>query len=818
MKLDLSPAPRARLGRWSCTLLLALLLTACDESNTQADAADNRVIAAVRHGDGSIQAASSLNVGEQLLLQAPAGGGETAAYQWYRNGEPIDGATAASYELGQVSSIDDQAQFRVHISSPANPAGVSSQPFTLNVQPGAGIDLLAGPLGGPGDADGFGAAARFSEPRSLSRDAAGNLYVLDGDINQQSIRKISPAGQVTTLVGAPKPIDLFNGIYTEPTLRGVYQISSDAAGNVYATDHNVIFKITPAGIISTLAGQQYNSGQIDGQGAAARFSFISRLSCDTAGNIYALDGTALRKISPNGEVTTLAGQFDAKGNNDGSGKAARFNSPAGLAIDNAGNIYIADNGDDVVDLTDNAKDSGKPSLRKVTPDGQVSTLTQISQQIAALLGERSYNLGDMGRDAAGNLYLQVWLETPLLPPDAQVLLKVSAAGMVSKLADSGMPGSAAYSGAGQLPLYSSGVAVDASGNVYGADVRNTSIIKIAANGKKTRIAGSAGQDENSQRDGQGRDARFYSPNQIATDGQGNAYVAGGDHTIRKIAANGVTTTLAGKTFEPGSSDGSGSSARFNFPGAMVTDSAGNLYVADSGNYSIRKITPAGVVSTLAGGGEYGDSDGKGAAARFGYLSALSIDTAGNLYTLQAYGNIRKITPDGVVSTRAMGNAFAGATLVIDSKGNAYTTMPLANQLLKLTPGGEIIAIAGNGIPNSNCLGLATPQAITLDADDNLYVADTLNHTICKVTPAGVVSTFAGKAGVSGVLLGALPGGLNQPVSVAVGKRHGRPTLFVLNQQWGSRLRDKTPSDGISIALPVPPYRQSELNVVTVPLP
>lgn len=809
MKLDLSPAPRARLGRWSCTLLLALLLTACDESNTQADAADNKVIAAVRHGDGSIQAAGSLNVGEQLLLQAPAGGDETASYQWYRNGEPIDGATAASYELGQVSSIDDQAQFRVHISSTANPAGVSSQVLTLNVAPAAGVDLLAGPLGGPGDADGFGTAARFSEPVSLSRDAAGNLYVLDSDFNQQSIRKISPAGQVTTLTGAPKPIDLFSGNYTEPALRWMFQISSDAAGNVYATDHSFILKITPAGQISTLAGQQYSPGQLDGHGAAARFRFISRLSCDAAGNIYALDGAALRKISPGGEVTTLAGQADVRGSSDGSGKAARFDSPQGLVVDGDGNVYIADNGD--------TNSGSKASLRKVTPDGQVSTLTQVSQQIAAALGNRSYRLAEMGLDDAGNLYLQAWLAVPTLPDDAQVLLKISQAGVVSKLADSGLPGGAAYPGAGQLTLSSNGVAVDASGNVYVADSANTTINKIAANGKKTRIAGSAGQDEHSHRDGSGRDARFYFPNQIATDGQGNTYVAGGDHTIRKIAANGVTSTLAGKAFEPGNNDGSGSSARFNAPGAMVTDSAGNLYVADSGNYAIRKITPAGVVSTLAGSAE-GSNDGKGTAASFGYLSALSIDSAGNLYTLQAYGNIRKITPDGLVSTRAAGQEFAGSTLAVDSRGNFYTTMVLANQLLKLTPNGEIITIAGNGISNSNCLGLAIPRAITLDADDNLYVADTLNHTICKVTPAGVVSTFAGKAGVSGVLLGALPGGLNQPVSVAVGKRHGRPTLFVLNQQWGSRLRDKTPSDGISIALPVPPYRQSELNVVTVPLP
>jgi sugar lactone lactonase YvrE len=809
MKLDLSPAPRARLGRWSCTLLLALLLTACDESNTQADAADNRVIAAVRHGDGSIQAASSLNVGEQLLLQAPAGGGETAAYQWYRNGEPIDGATAASYELGQVSSIDDQAQFSVRISTAANPAGLLSQVLTLSVAPTTGLDLLAGSLGGPGNSDGLGAAARFSEPRSLSRDAAGNLYVLDGDTNRQSIRKISPTGQVTTLVGTPKPLDLFSGNHTEPALRWMYQISSDAAGNVYTTDHYTIFKITPAGQISMLAGQQYSLGQIDGHGTAASFRFISRLSCDAAGNIYALDGAALRKISPGGEVTTLAGQADVRGSSDGSGKAARFDSPQGLVVDGDGNVYIADNGD--------TNSGSKASLRKVTPDGQVSTLTQVSQQIAAALRNTSYGLADIGLDGSGNLYLYAWLETPQLPPDALILLKISQAGVVSKLADSGLPGSAAYPGAGQLTLYTTGAAVDASGNVYVADSRNTTINKIATNGKKTRIAGSSGQDENSHRDGSGRDARFYFPHQIATDGQGNTYVAGGDHTIRKIAANGVTTTLAGKVYESGNTDGSGSSARFNAPGAMVTDSTGNLYVADSGNYAIRKITPTGVVSTLAGSSE-GSNDGKGTAASFGYLRSLAIDPAGNLYTLQAYGNIRKITPDGVVSTRAAGQEFAGTTLAVDSRGNFYTTATMANQLLKLTPNGEIIAIAGNGISNSNCLGLAIPQAITLDADDNLYVADSLNHTICKVTPAGVVSTFAGKAGVSGVLLGALPGGLNQPVSVAVGKRHGRPTLFVLNQQWGSRLRDKTPSDGISIALPVPPYRQSELNVVTVPLP
>lgn len=146
--------------------------------------------------------------------------------------------------------------------------------------------------------------------------------------------------------------------------------------------------------------------------------------------------------------------------------------------------------------------------------------------------------------------------------------------------------------------------------------------------------------------------------------------------------------------------------------------------------------------------------------------------------------------------------FAPTTLAIDGQGNLYSRLALANLLVKLTPSGEIIAIAGSDIQRNNCLDFAAPNSIALDADNNLYGADLRNHVICKVTPAGVVSTFAGKAGISGVLLGALPGGLNQPASIAIGKRHGQPALFVLNNQRGSHLRGKRPS---------------EFNVVTIPL-
>src|SRR5207245_2370200 len=171
-------------------------------------------------------------------------------------------------------------------------------------------------------------------------------------------------------------------------------------------------------------------------------------------------------------------------------------------------------------------------------------------------------------------------------------------------------------------------------------------------------------------DGTGSAARFYFPTGVATDSSANVYVADQyNHTIRKITPAGVVTTLAGLAGNPGRGDGTGSAARFNYPSGVATDSSGNVYVADPYNHTIRKITPAGVVTTLAGLAENpGSADGTGSAARFSAPWGVATDSSGNVYVADTFNyTIRKITPAGVVTTLA---GLAGNPGTHDGTGRA----------------------------------------------------------------------------------------------------------------------------------------------------
>ena len=321
--------------------------------------------------------------------------------------------------------------------------------------------------------------------------------------------------------------------------------------------------------------------------------------------------------------STFAGAAGTAGSTDGTGSAARFSSPSGVAIDSAGNVYVAD--------------TFNNTIRKITHGAAVSTF----------VGTPGVTGGMDGTGAAAQF---------------------------------------------NAPI---GVAVDSSDNVYVADSGNNTVRKITPGGVVTTLAGLAGSA--GSMDGTGSGARFNGPRAVAVDSAFNVYVADTfNHTIRKITPGGVVTTLAGLASNPGSANGTGSAARFRDPKGIAVDNAGNIYVGDTFNDIIRKITPGGVVTTLAGvAGNVGSSDGSAAAARFSAPTALTVDRSGNLFVDDTNNQtIRRVRPNGFVTTVGGSPGLVGST---DGSGAAAR--------------------------------FNAPQGIIVSPDGRLFVGDTGNDTV-----------------------------------------------------------------------------------------
>lgn len=279
------------------------------------------------------------------------------------------------------------------------------------------------------------------------------------------------------------------------------------------------------------------------------------------------------------------------------------------------------------------------------------------------------------------------------------------------------------------------IAADANGNLYVTEYASHRIRKITPEGVVTTFAGSS----QGYADGSGTSAQFNGPTAIAVDAQNNVYVTEYDgHRIRKITPEGVVSTVAG-TGTAGFADGPAALSAFNTPSGIAVDAEGNLYISDRNNTRVRKITAAtGVVSTLAGNGTVGQADGTGPAAEFNAPSGLTIDGEGNLYLTDTDNHlIRKITPAGVVTTLA-GSGQIGA-------------------------GGEGGFADGTG----NSAQFYYPWSIAIGSENELYVADYFNHRIRMITPEGVVSTIAGTGAAGNADGGGIYAGFNRPGGVAV---------------------------------------------------
>ena len=578
-------------------------------------------------------------------------------------------------------------------------------------------------------------------PTSVVPDKAGGFYVATG--HQNRVYRVDANGRIRLVAGGGTPG------FSQDGSGGLsfanLGIAVDDTGNPYIADtnNNRIVKVTADGVAHAIAGNGAPGFSGDGGPATeAQLDFPNHVFIDSAGNLYIADSGnyRIRKVTRDGMISTVAGGGESGFSGDGGpATAAYLDLPTGVAVDSAGNLYIAE--------------SGTNRIRKVTPDGMISTVAGNGSSVYSGDGGPAIAAGlsayAVSVDPAGNLYIPDYRNSRVR--------KITAAGVISTVAGNGTYG---YSGDGGSATAAQlndpqGLAVDSAGNLYFADYGNLRVRKVTAAGVISTVAGN-GNIGPSGDGGPATAATLGLPTDVAAGYDGNLYIAEVIGRIRKVTVAGVISTIAGTVGTGfGGDGGPATEALLYYPSGMAIDSAGNLYIADSLNYRIRKITVAGIINTVAGNGIQGFSGDGGPAteAQLDQPYDVAVDSDGNLYIAEDY-RIRKVTAEGVISTVA-GNGtpdYRGdggqATMTgmmprgvaVDLEGNLYISDYFKNQIRKVTAAGTINTVAGKGITfgYSGDYGPATaamltnPNYLAVDSTGSLFITDNGNDRIRKV--------------------------------------------------------------------------------------
>ncbi len=665
-------------------------------------------------GDGGPAINTSLNTPEAIVFDSPAGN-----------------MYVADYNNARVRKI--------------TPAGV------ISTYPGGGP-------GGLGDG-GIAILATLSGPVGLAIDASNNLYI--SDYLGQRIRRVDfGTGIITTVAGTGTSGNTGDGgAATSATLRNPYGIGLDSTGTIlYVADYNNnrVRKIVIGGNITNFAGSSAGTSGFSGDTGAATSALLQQpkaVIVDGTGNVYISDyfNNRVRKVDLSLNINTIAGSSTSNSFSGDGGQAtlARFANLGGIVFDGSGNILCVD--------------SANSRIRSVNlSSGIINTIIGNGTNSAAGDGGLATSAGlssttdFVGVDGSGNVYIADLannrVRKVMAPPTG------TAAPTLTSLVPSGI----------QVAYGSFTLTVNGTNFVAGATVRWNGVDHSTTFISSTQLTATIAPSD---------DAVAGSPTvTVFNPGGGGVSASGLTFTVfaAPAAPTALITTFAGNGIA--TYDGDGGQAVYttlNHPNGMVFDGSGNMYFADSSNNRIRKITPAGIISTVAGGGGSLGDGGPATAAQLNNPIGVALDGSGNLY-IADYNNyrIRKVAAVGGVitagsvittigGTGSSGFSGDGATATLaainhpygiasDAAGNVYFSDSGNNRVRKITTGGVISTFAGNGIAGYFGDGgpaiystLRNPRGVALDSFGNLYIGDYDNYRVRKVALDGTISTLAG---------------------------------------------------------------------------
>ena len=595
------------------------------------------------------------------------------------------GMQATETPLGDLGGVAIDHDGHLHIAgfgriSTVDPEGV------LRVEVGTGIPGSSGD-GGPAN------EARVGRVAGLAVGPSNELYISE----MFSVRKVDSNGTISTVAGdnSRRGFSGDGGPAADAQLGGAFGLAVDSSGNLFIADvgNRRVRKVGTDGVITTVAGSgEPGVGGDGGLATEAQLGFVSGLAVDDSGNLYIADfeNHRVRRVDAEGIIVTVAG--DGRGGYNGDGIPATESHllhPRGIAVDRTGNLYIAD--------------ASNHRVRRVDSTGMIETVAGI---------------GDWGFEGEGGPALEANLRQP------------------------------------------QSLAIDALDNLYIGDGLNHRVRKVDSTGAIRTVAGSGdwGFDGDG---GPALSARLSIPSALAVDGYGNLYITNQeDHRVRMVNASGVITTVAGVHEAGFGGDGGlATQAKFNTPVSLATDLQGNLYIADRGNHRVRMVNPAGVITTVAGTGRIGAGGDGGPAtkASVGFPAALAVDAFGNLFIGQRLGVVRKVDPSGVITTVAGqffrfgwsgdgGPATAAQlnsplSVAVDMFGNLYIADFFNRVVRRVDPAGTITTVAGTGTSGSGGDGgpaveaqFTEPISLATDSRGNVYVADDWEHNVRKLSP------------------------------------------------------------------------------------